>query len=322
MIQPLISVIIPVYQTEEYLIHCVDSVRNQTYQNLEIILVDDGSPDRCGQMCDELALEDPRIRVIHKENRGLSSARNAGLDVMTGEYVGFVDSDDWIDPQMYAHLYNLLQQYNAQMAAIGLQTSQGIHYNLDYPAKSEMEVYSRLDALREVTRNQKITNSFCDKLWDTSVFNNIRFPMGELYEDMKIMPKCLEAIDTAVYDPHPMYFYRMTDTSITRGQFKPSMFEEAYAAKKRAQYYAEKYPEIQNAAVADYIRTSIMKIWFSRKSPDCDKQRKELIQEMKKPLPADAVSLLSRNGQIKLHTLRMGLPVFYLAMTLNELKNK
>ena len=104
---PLISVIVPVYKVEEYLARCVDSILGQTYRNLEILLVDDGSPDRCGVMCDEYASRDSRIRVIHKENGGLSSARNAAIDVARGEYIGFVDSDDWIEPETYEALLDM-----------------------------------------------------------------------------------------------------------------------------------------------------------------------------------------------------------------------
>ena len=111
-----ISVIVPVYNVENHLEKCVRSIQAQTYDNLEIILVDDGSPDQCGLMCDAFAAEDNRIRVIHKENGGLSSARNAGIDASTGEYLAFVDSDDWIDPPMYAMLYKLCLDHQAQLA--------------------------------------------------------------------------------------------------------------------------------------------------------------------------------------------------------------
>ena len=112
----MISIIIPVYKTEPYLRKCVDSVLAQTYTNLEVILVDDGSPDDCGKICDEYAAKDSRVKVIHKENGGLSSARNCGLDVATGKYIGFVDSDDWIDPDMYETLLGLLLRYDADIA--------------------------------------------------------------------------------------------------------------------------------------------------------------------------------------------------------------
>ena len=322
MPQPLISVIVPVYKVEQYLEECVNSICRQTYENLEIILVDDGSPDHSGEMCDALAKYDNRIKVIHKENGGLSSARNAGLDVATGEYVSFVDSDDWISLDMYQRLYSLMQKHNAQIAAGGIQTSTGEHFNLDYPRKNHVEVFSRLDALREITRNQKCTNSFCDKLWSKWIFDTVRFPMGELYEDMKTIPSCLELVDTIVYDPTPTYFYRTTGESITRGQFNPNKFEEAYAAKARAEYYAQKYPQLYSFAIADYARTGIMKVWLSRGVASCKQQRKALVHDLRTGVPNTAIKHLSKNGQIKYYTLKFSLPLFHLAMKLNELIKK
>ena len=116
---PLISVIVPVYKVEEYLARCVDSILGQTYRNLEILLVDDGSPDRCGVMCDEYASRDSRIRVIHKENGGLSSARNAAIDAARGEYIGFVDSDDWIEPETYEALLDMALAEKVKLVCAG-----------------------------------------------------------------------------------------------------------------------------------------------------------------------------------------------------------
>ena len=116
MKEPKISVIVPVYKVEPYLRKCLDSIVNQTYRNLEIILVDDGSPDNCGAICDEYAAGDGRIRVIHQENGGVSSARNAGLSAVTGEWVGWVDSDDWIEPDMYEYLLKNALEQNADIA--------------------------------------------------------------------------------------------------------------------------------------------------------------------------------------------------------------
>ena len=114
--EELVSVIIPVYKVEKYLERCVESVQKQTFQNLEIILVDDGSPDLCGAMCDEMAKTDPRIKVIHKNNGGLSDARNVGIEMASGNYIVFVDSDDWLDLDMIALLYRVLKKYNADIA--------------------------------------------------------------------------------------------------------------------------------------------------------------------------------------------------------------
>ena len=117
---PLISIIVPVYKVEKYLVRCIKSIQNQTYTNIEIILVDDGSPDRCGIICDEIAREDSRIKVLHKENGGLSDARNKGIAIAQGEYVGFVDSDDYIEPDMYEHLLGVIEKYNVKLAICSL----------------------------------------------------------------------------------------------------------------------------------------------------------------------------------------------------------
>ena len=116
---PLLSVIIPVYNVEDYVARCVDSVLNQTYGNLEVILVDDGAKDSSGDICDTLALKDSRVRVIHKENGGLSSARNVGLDMATGEYITFVDSDDWLEADGYEHLMELMERYQVKLVCGG-----------------------------------------------------------------------------------------------------------------------------------------------------------------------------------------------------------
>lgn len=121
MSEPKVSVVIPMYNVEKYLDTCVQSVRKQTLQNIEIILVDDGSPDRCGDMAEEYAKQDLRIRVVHRENGGLGPARNSGMEVATGEYIGFVDSDDWIEPQMFEELYNAATQHNADICFSGMQ---------------------------------------------------------------------------------------------------------------------------------------------------------------------------------------------------------
>lgn len=159
MSNPLISVIVPVYKAEPYLQRCVDSIRNQTYSNLEIILVDDGSPDRCGEMCDAFAKEDKRIRVFHKENGGQSSARNLGLNNMTGTYVGFVDSDDWIEPDMYEHLHDILVTHNAQISCCGTQiihrNGHISYFNSAYPDDTLLCTYTTEQALDALLLNQK-----------------------------------------------------------------------------------------------------------------------------------------------------------------------
>ena len=139
---------------------------------------------------------------------------------------------------------------------------------------------------------------------------------------MKTIPSCLELVETVVYDPEPMYFYRATEESITRGQFTLNKFEEAYAAKARSEYYLQKYPQLYAYALADYVRTGIMKVWHSRGIASCKQQRKALIRDLRTSIPREAVRLLSKNGQIKYYCLKFSLPLFHLAMKLNQISKK
>ncbi len=286
MENPLITVIVPVYKVEDYLERCVDSIVNQTYKNLEIILVDDGSPDRCGEMCEEIAKTDSRIKVIHKENGGLSSARNAGLDIMTGDYVGFVDSDDWIEKDMYSELYKLIKHYDTKIAVGGIQcdytSGKVIYFNPLYPDERDVKVFARVDALRELIFAKKISNSVCDKLFDKSVFCSRRFTEGIVNEDFDLMPSLIDSVESVVYNPCPYYHYMMTDESITRGEFKERRFILAEISRKNLLFYKEKYPELTLIAEAKHIELCIDLIYYAAKGCKKHTKRKEIISEIKK----------------------------------------
>lgn len=185
MSTPLISVIIPVYKVEAYLDKCVKSVMNQTYRNLEIILVDDGSPDRCPEMCDAYATEDSRITVIHKKNEGLSAARNSGMEIATGEYIGFVDSDDWIAPEMYEHLLNgFLQNEGVGITSVSINCMDE-KGNKNW-AKSDNLLDRRLSAsewirlLSEASSRYNVWN----RLYLVSLAKQVSFAYGKFAQDV------------------------------------------------------------------------------------------------------------------------------------------
>ena len=313
MEQPLISVIIPVDKVEPYLKRCVDSVRQQTYQNLEIILVDDGSPDRCGEMCDAYAREDSRIKVIHKENGGQSSARNMALDVMTGDYVGFVDSDDWIEPNMFTCLYELVRDHGAQIAVCGVQLNwdngKTALFNEEYPRCKDIEYWSRIDALRELAINTKITNAPWNKLFERQVFDGLRMRVGSVFEDFEIMPKCMERVDRIVYNPTPMYHYMMTGESTTRGVFQERRFVEASISREIVAHYQENYPELIGYVTARHAEICLVLIHASAEAKEFADQRNALIQEVRGMKKKEFFSFLSRKNKIKycLFRLHVGL---------------
>lgn len=322
MDQPLISVIVPVYKAEKYLEKCVQSICSQTYRNLEIILVDDGSPDRCGELCDTFAKEDSRIRVFHKENGGQSSARNLGLDNMTGEYVTFVDSDDWIEPDMYSHLYALIREHNAQIACCGVcmdyANGRVSHFNHLYPGDNQLRVYTTIEALRETLQNFRITYSPCDKLYHKDCFIGLRMTEGKIYEDMEILPKWIERAQTVVYDPSPKYHYIMTDSSTIRGTYNLRRMAEADVAQEKAEDYKIRYPELYNEAMGRYIAICLNIIHLSKGITECAERRMQLIAEMKGSLPKDALQTLSKKERLKLSVLRISVFAYELMMCIYD----
>lgn len=321
MSQPLISVIVPVYKTEAYLRRCVASLQNQTYQNIEIILVDDGSPDGSGALCDALAAEDPRIRVIHKENGGLSSARNAGLDTMSGDYVGFVDSDDWVEPDMYQTLYDHMLEQNAQISCCGIATSDDTQVLSCFNPNTDQTLsLCTLDALCELTYNFRITNSVCDKLYRVEIFHDLRMRTGILYEDAQVQPYCIAKAHHICYTAKPMYHYYMSPDSILRGDFSLRHMDVLRASEERQIFFENNYPQALPYAQAAHICVCMDLIFNSRSAPEWKQERKALIRTVRQPMDKAAKSKLLRNSRLKRLLLCIHPQLFILCMKLRQRK--
>jgi len=212
-VNPTISVIIPIYKVESYLSRCIDSIVNQTYTNLEIILVDDGSPDCCPSICDKYAANDDRIKVIHKENGGLSDARNAGLEIATGNYIAFVDSDDWIEPAYIERLLYSLQESDSDIAICEFEKT--AYYKLMKPTKCDTQVYSSKQALIRLFQCKDISfaTTWC-KLYKVTLFKDIRFPIGKFHEDEFTTYLLYDKANTICYTPEKLYYYFQRNDSI------------------------------------------------------------------------------------------------------------
>lgn len=251
---PLISVIVPVYRVEAFLPRCLDSVRNQTYRNLEILLVDDGSPDNCGKICDEYAQIDPRIRVIHKENGGLSSARNAGLDAARGALIGFVDSDDWIAPEMYEKLLSALEKWNAQLACCGrydVREKTG-QQKIGLCPKTD-ECLSGVAFAGRIFRYDGCDSSACDKLYRRELLENMRYPEGRVCEDMPVIYRIALKAERVALCPEPLYYYYHRQGSITQAvEITDKTFHYSQNTAEIYPYIQKNYPEI--AESARYLR--------------------------------------------------------------------
>jgi len=204
---PLISVIIPVYKAENCLGRCIESVLAQTYKNLEIFLVDDGSPDRSGGICEEYARKDNRIRVLHKSNGGQSTARNLALKLVTGAYIGFVDSDDYLAPDMYETLYSALLLNEAEIAICGfIKEFEDGHQEVDN-AFDKNEVLKGAELLDIFMVDDKIGSQPCNKLFSARLFTSVEFPEGRVYEDLAIMHKVFHRATSVVCLSENKYYY-------------------------------------------------------------------------------------------------------------------
>ena len=222
---PIISIIVPVYKAEKDLVRCVDSILDQTYKDLEVILVDDGSPDNCGVICDSYAAKDPRVRVIHKENGGVSTARNAGLDVAGGDYIAFVDSDDYIDPDMYEKMMEKARIHDCDVVMCDCLKEFGTHSRLYtheirggfYDADElRREHYPHLLMMENVEYPATISN--CTILWKSSLNTPVlRYEPGVRFsEDLLFGAKLLRKATSFYYmKREPFYHYVMNPTSAT-----------------------------------------------------------------------------------------------------------
>lgn len=227
---PLISVIVPVYKVENYLAKCVNSILAQTYTNIEIFLVDDGGPDNCGKMCDDYAQKDNRIKVIHKKNGGLADARNAAIDVATGEWIVFVDSDDYVEPDYVENLYSLTRKYDCKIACSGFRyvfEDEKDDSTKNDPQKKEC-CYGKWDALKKLFLQQDIGNEAWGKIYHKSLFETgIRYPFGLIYEDLPTTYLLFMWCDKIGCSSKQTYNYLMRSTSIEGAKFNKRKSESA-----------------------------------------------------------------------------------------------
>ena len=237
----LISVIVPVYNVENYLARCVDSILAQTYQNLQILLVDDGSTDSSGRICDDYAAGDSRITVIHKKNGGLSSARNAGIEAAQGEYLAFVDSDDWIEPEMYDHMLTLMEKYQGTLVCAGRYDVNGAtgEKKIGLCPKEETCI-SAEEMVGKIFLWDGCDSSACDKLYHRSLFASFRYPEGKVCEDVPTTYKIVLQAERVVLCDRPFYNY----------YHRPGSISMAFAITEKtfhfSQHTAVIYPEIRD----------------------------------------------------------------------------
>lgn len=251
----LISIVVPVYKVEPYLDKCVSSIVNQTYKNLEIILVDDGSPDNCPVMCDAWAEKDNRIRVIHKPNGGLSDARNAGMSAATGELIAFVDSDDWIAPDMYEKLYHRLTEDGSDIAACGVQMVWEDNTPPRMLTRPGSRTLNRDEAMQAIIEESCLKQPVWYKLYKSKLVRDIRFPVGKYHEDVFWSYQAVGKANRVSGSDNVGYYYLQRGGSIMGEGYSTKRLDAIEAKVQRCDYMREHFPQLAALSLKD--------LWFT-----------------------------------------------------------
>lgn len=286
--EELISIIVPIYNVEKYLKKCIETIINQTYKKLEIILINDGSTDRCKEICDEYKNIDNRIKVIHKNNEGIAETRNLGLKLATGQYIGFVDPDDYIENNMYEILYKNIKNTKSDISICSYQIIDDKNKIQTLNDTGEIYIYNKIEALQRLLKGE-ITSHQWNKLYKKEIFNGIVYPKEKVMEDIAITYLLFEKSDKIVYQHTILYNYIQRKTSIL-GKINEKLIndlEEVIYNKNR--YLAKKYPELQKYIDVENLRyikiyfddiaiCNSKKLFFSNKFNKYYKEYKELFK--------------------------------------------
>ncbi len=289
--KPLISVIIPVYKVEGYLDRCLQSVTGQTYENLEILLVDDGSPDRSGAICDEWAARDSRIKVFHVPNGGAGKARNLALDAARGEFVALVDSDDYLHPNMYMHLYSLMQD-DVDIAECESEQTRSDDISMEDGRNAAVDFFSATQAMKLHIRDELFCQVIWNKLYRRSVVADVRFPERKLIDDEFWTFRVLGNARELAHSSARMYAYRQQPESVMHKPFSLRRLQGLEAKAQRLTYIREHFPELVCTAQSDLLFSCIISMqqclrYLKGEEQDIGKQKVRNAAALAIPLQPD-----------------------------------
>ncbi len=274
---PLISVIVPIYKVEKYLCKCVDSLINQTYKNLEIILVDDGSPDNCPQICDDYSKKDGRIKVIHKKNGGLSDARNAGVKIATGEYVSFIDSDDWVETQMLEKMFTRINKDKSDVVSSGVKWVKEDGSLINDVTVDEDGILDKVTGMKELLKDGLLKQHVWNKLYKASLIKNMPFEKDKCHEDVFWSYQIFGIAEKTSIMKESFYNYVQREGSIMGENYSPKRLDALDAMKQRCDYMKEKFPDLYNLALYTYIGSCMYHIQLALNA----KVDKSVIEDVK-----------------------------------------
>lgn len=298
-----LSLIVPIYNVEKYLEKCINSILNQTFSDFELILVNDGSPDNCKSICEKYEKIDKRIKVVNKENGGLSSARNAGLDIAKGEYIGFIDSDDWIHVDMYKKLIEIAEKNSADIVQCDYIDAYDDDTTITNKDTYNWKVIDKFEAIKmlvEFGREHVVGVVSWNKVYRRSLFDSIRFPVGRLNEDEFTTYKLLYKSNKIVFGDEKLYFYRQTPNSIMNKKFNEKRLDILDAIKEQVIFFkTNNYEELYELSLLRY-ETYLIQFYFKCQDLIADKK---ILDKVNQPYKNYFKQFIN-NGKIsKMHKL-------------------
>lgn len=315
--QPIISVVIPVYQVEKFLNRCLDSVINQTYENIEIILIDDGSYDNSPIICDEYALKDKRVKVVHQSNKGLSVARNLGLKIMKGDYVTFVDSDDYVEKDYIEYLYYLIKKYKTKFSCCASRAVYESGTIITQETHEEMKL-NKKDAFERMLYQENFTVASWGKLYKKELFKGIKFPEGKIHEDALTTYKLIDKCDFIALGLECKYNYMIRANSILTGEFSKDKLELIPAYEHMCNFILNEYPSLENAATRGIVYSNFstlrQMVYSKPRLKDMEREIRHTILKNKKKILLDKKA--PRRDKIAIICLLMGTNFFKFSWTI------
>lgn len=299
----LISVIVPVYNVEKYLDKCIKSIINQDYINLEIWLIDDGSTDSSGEICNKYAEKDHRITVIHKENGGLSDARNVALDQMQGKYVLFIDSDDYIEKKYISYLHMLLKDYQCDISVCNFKYVNEKGKMINKPKDTGKIIqYSRKEAIEKILQGKEINTSASMKLYRSELFKDIRYPKGRLYEDIATTYKTILRVDRVVYGDYSGYVYLCRGGSITKRKFTEERLDSIYNMEEMCSNIMKVYPDLKEKCTVRLFEQCISVYCATKIGKKNELIEKRIFHQLK-----DMQKQINVDGKDKIYSISIGI---------------
>ncbi|MEW9501068.1 glycosyltransferase family 2 protein [Jeotgalibacillus marinus] len=289
--KPIISIIVPVYNVENHLRKCLDSLLAQTLTNFEVIVVNDGSTDRSGKICDEYSVKDMRIKVIQKENGGLSSARNVGIKAAEGQYIGFVDGDDRIDVNMYENLYrqSIDTKSDISVCTLGREIDGTLVNEEKEKLVKEMD---NVEAMRELFKGDLYRFSVCNKLFKKHCFENVQFPEGRIHEDLSTTYRLFANSNKTVFNNHIGYIYVKRKDSILTSQFSEKRLDSFTGWNEILLFMNKKYPQLYSEILAAFTFWCVDNMYYIINQVETKEKKREYLNVIQKNVKKNYISIM------------------------------